>query len=293
MASNYSINDYDEKDDELDADFYQKRDASMEYTPDDSESFEYDAQQAQLQWGALDFGELITEVINQLEGGKKKGFSKSKRVVDAEQISALSKYILQRLPVELDKAKEIIAQEQTIINRAKLEADEKQEIADRYIQAANKSISEKKAEAVEIENKANATKDAIIADAGKAAEQIIVDAQEEAERRVEINAITVQAKERATEILQLAEETANTMKFQASKEASDLLTKTKSDCDNQRATAANAMRHANMVLSQSLDEFVTFSLNKAETVRRFSRDIGTVMTNLADNTDANVNYIEE
>ncbi|MFI3141891.1 MAG: hypothetical protein R3Y27_06240 [Clostridia bacterium] len=289
MASNYNITDID---DEF-VDNFNHSDDEHDFVQDDSESYDYDPQEAQLKWGALDFGELVTEVINQLESGKKKGFSKSKKVVDAEQISSLSKYILQRLPIELDKAREIIAQEQAIINRAQLEADEKQEIADRYIQAANKSISEKKAEAVEIENKANATKDAIIADAGKAAEQIIVDAQEEAERRVEINAITVQAKERATEILQLAEETANTMKFQASKEASDLLTKTKSDCDNQRATAANAMRHANMVLSQSLDEFVTFSLNKAETVRRFSRDIGTVMTNLADNTDANVNYIEE
>ncbi len=289
MASNYNITDMD---DEF-VDNFNHTDGMQEYVQDDSESYDYDPQEAQLKWGSLDFGELVTEVINQLESGKKKGFSKSKKVVDAEQISALSKYILQRLPIELDKAREIISQEQAIIKRAQLEADEKQEIADRYIQAANKSISEKKTEAVEIENKANATKDAIIADAGKAAEQIIADAQEEAERRVEINAITVQSKERATEILQLAEETANTMKFQASKEASDLLTKTKSDCDNQRATAANAMRHANMVLSQSLDEFVTFSLNKAETVRRFSRDIGTVMTNLADNTDANVNYIEE
>lgn len=275
--------------DEFNENFAQNND----FVEDDTEMFDYDSNQANLKWGALDFAQLVTEVVNQLEGGKKKGFSKTKRVVDADQISSLARYVLERFPVEFDHAKEIIAQQDNIIARAQAEAAEKHEIADRYINTANKTISEKKNEAIAIEENALATRDAIIQDAGAAAEQIISDAQKEAERRVEIDIITMQAKERATEIIAAANETAQTINFRASKEASEHLARTRCDCDNQRATAANAMRHANMVLSQSLDEFISFSLNKAETLRGFSRDVGTVMTNLADNIDADVNYIEE
>lgn len=266
----------------------------VEFVQEDlDEEFEYDPIQAAAKWACEEFDVLVLEVVKELEAGKKKGFSKTKRVVEAEQISSLCQYILDRYPAELSKAKEIIKNEHEIVARAQVEADEKQELADRYILSANKTIADKKAESIEIETKANETKEAIIQEAGLAAEQIIADAQREAERRVEIDVITMHAKERASEIIAAANETAQTIKFRASKESSDLLARTHAECDNQRATAANAMRHANMVLSQSLDEFISFSLGKAETLRGFSRDVGTVMTNLADNIDADVNYIEE
>ncbi|MBQ8028404.1 MAG: hypothetical protein IJ262_03230 [Clostridia bacterium] len=163
-------------------------DDDEEVYEDVSEFGEYTDEEMSERWGNLSFEDLVFELENILAASKKYFFSKTKRVINAEEMTNLAKHITAKLPGEISEAKDIIATREKIITGARREADAIRKDADTYrTNTVNDADAQKKqiiagaqAQAKqmvsehEITRLANAEREKIIADA-KARGRAIVD----------------------------------------------------------------------------------------------------------------------
>lgn len=143
---------------------------------DDSEFEKYSQEEMTDKWGNMSFGELIAEFDRIVSSSKKFFFSKKKRVVDGQEISNLVDVVKEQLPGEIQKAKDIISAKDDIIENAKRSADSIRSSADEYSQATTKTANDR-------------------------ANQIIANAQKEAEELVASHSITQQARAKGEQIV--------------------------------------------------------------------------------------------
>ncbi len=200
---------------------------SEEEFSDLSEFAAFDAGSAESRWGSLDFEELINELENYVATSKRYlFFSKTKRVVNGEEMTHLMQYILNKMPDEFARAKGIIEQRDTIINNARQEEKSIVDSAKNYYQSTTQS----------------ATDDA---------DKIIKRAQEQAEEMVAAHSITQAARVRAEEIRENCQ-----------REMAAFVAKTQEDCENHKRQA----REWATQISQGSYNFVCDALSKYQNI---------------------------
>ena len=99
--------------------------ASDEAQYDEYEEIEefgaYDEADAMAKWGEMDFEQLVAELEDMVARAKKFIFSKKKRIVDGEEMSHLSQYILDKFPGEISAANDVLARKEKILTDANAE----------------------------------------------------------------------------------------------------------------------------------------------------------------------------
>ena len=110
---------------------------------DISEFAAFDAGDAESRWGQLDFTELVNELENYIATSKRYlFFSRKKRVINGEEVTHLMQYIQNKFPSEVTKAKNIIADRDSILANARQEEKEIVESAQNYYKTTTQSATE-------------------------------------------------------------------------------------------------------------------------------------------------------
>ncbi len=131
----------------------------------------------------------IVEVIEQLEGvigsaTRVPGLGK-RVVVDSERLTGVVAALQSSIPADIQEAKEILRQKESLLNQSQLEAKRIKEAAEREAQSvtsAAKQEQESKVEETEIVKEAHAKAQEVNQDALQESQQIIQDAQRRAYR---------------------------------------------------------------------------------------------------------------
>lgn len=165
------------------------------FQDDEEEDFEevaefrgYSEEEIQSKWGNFTFEDLVFELENILGTSKKFFFSKKKRVVDAEEMTNLTKLVAEKLPGEIVQARNIISSRDSIISSARREADSVKADADSYHQ---RTIDSAKAQAAAIIEDARAKAAQMVSEheitrqAKEQGAQIVADAKQEARNIIE------------------------------------------------------------------------------------------------------------
>ena len=173
---------------------------------------DYNAADAEARWGNMDFDQLVVEMESLVSRGKRFFFSKTKRIVNGQDIAMLAEYIQSRFPDEVVAANDIIARETTIINDATAKS--------------NSIISTARKQETEISNSAKTYYAETIKKAQEDAATIIARANAQAEEMVLEHNITRLARERAEQI-----------KAQTEQETQAMIAKATSDCEEIKAQA--------------------------------------------------------
>jgi len=201
--------------------------AEQEDYADISEFAAFDAGDAESKWGQLDFTELVNELENYIATSKRYlFFSRKKRVINGEEVTHLMQYIQNKFPAEVTKAKNIIADRDSILANARQEEKEIVESAQNYYKTTT----------------ASATEDA---------DKIIKHAQEQAEEMVMAHSITQAARVRAEEIMQKCQNDMNA-----------LIAKTNTDCEAHKQQA----REWAFGVSKGSYDFVSDALGKYQSI---------------------------
>ncbi len=194
---------------------------------DISEFAAFDPGDAESKWGQLDFTELVNELENYIATSKRYlFFSKKKRVINGEEVTHLMQYIQNKFPAEVTKAKNIIADRDSILANARQEEKEIVESAQNYYKTTT----------------ASATEDA---------DKIIKHAQEQAEEMVMAHSITQAARVRAEEIM-----------TQCQNDMNALIAKTNEDCEAHKQQA----REWAFGVSKGSYDFVSDALGKYQSI---------------------------
>lgn len=212
---------------------------------DDSVFEKYSEEEIRDKWGDMSFDDLLGELERIVTLSKKYlFFSKTKRVVNGQEMTNLIELILEKLPGEMQNARDIISSRDSIINSAQQEANAIKTRADQY----------------------NAS---TIETANRNAASIVDGAKKKAEDMVSVHAITQQARAKAEEIIESANNAAYAHKAE-----------TKKVCDEHIATtmrwAQEAMQgsneYANSLLSSVRGVMMKNVSEVDDIARRYAAD---------------------
>ena len=79
---------------------------------------DYSEADAEARWGSMDFDQLVVEMESIISRSKRYFFSRTKKVVNGEDLKQLAQYIQKKLPTEIIAAKEIMTNQVAIIDEA-------------------------------------------------------------------------------------------------------------------------------------------------------------------------------
>jgi hypothetical protein len=175
--------------------------------------------------------QVIEKIDEIIQGGKRIPLSKSLVIVDAGEINDLLGQLRLGFPRTVKEAKQIIAQQDQILDDAHTAATQSKESANKYYLDAKESAdrygSEKRTEAdkYDRELRALANQDAnnLIADAQTRAEQIMLDAQKRQSDMVNENEIVRRANAFAMEIRDTAQKESDRVYSQACMQSDKIL----------------------------------------------------------------------
>ena len=175
--------------------------------------------------------QVIEKIDEIIQGGKRIPLSKSLVIVDAGEINDLLGQLRLGFPRTVKEAKQIIAQQDQILDDAHTVATQSKESANKYYLDAKESAdrygSEKRTEAdkYDRELRALANQDAnnLIADAQTRAEQIMLDAQKRQSDMVNENEIVRRANAFAMEIRDTAQKESDRVYSQACMQSDKIL----------------------------------------------------------------------
>ena len=176
--------------------------------------------------------QLISEIEEYIDSCKSQALSKSKIIVNKEEMEELLVELRMRIPDEITKYQKIISQQQTILNDARSQSDA--------------MLSEAKAQA-----------DAMIAQATEQANSMVSQASEEA------NSMVAQANEQTTEmineheIMQRAYAEANSIIEQANAQAQQIVDNAVTEANNIRQGSVqytdDMLRSLQTILNHTMD----------------------------------------
>lgn len=227
MAFNYE----EEEEERIDFNGFPDDDEDDEEYEDVTEFGRYDEEELATRWGSLDFEGLLLELESIVANAKKYlFFSKRKRVIDGEEMMNLANLIQDKLPGEITEAKQVINNRNDIVANAKRNAEA-------------------------INNAANEYSANVTSDAKARADQIVANAQKQAEEMVASHNITQQARVAAEQII-----------AEAKAKSDDLWAKTNAGCEEY---IAKVMGWANNGMEGS-NEYVVGILNASKKMFRDS-----------------------
>lgn len=190
---------------------------------DPSEFNQYTEEETMTRWGNHTFEDLVFELQNILGASKKYFFSKKKRIIDAEEMDNLLRFITEKLPGEISQAREIIQNRDAMLAQARSEASAIRNDADNYRKTT--------------ESNANAKAAGIVKNAKDRAEQLVADHQ-----------ITKSAEKRADEIITSANQKSNDIVQKTRKDTQDYINSVNKKCEkNLKDVYAYANAVANKV----------------------------------------------
>ena len=212
---------------------------------DASEFGNYNPEEADAKWGAMDFDQLVVEMESIISRSKKYFFSKKKRVVNGEDLAQLAQHIQNKLPSEIIAAKDIITRQVAIIDDAN---NQKAAI----LAAAHQ-------EETDTVNRAKEYYSKTVKKAQDDAAGIVTRANEQATAMVQESNIYKLAKEEEARIKQEAEQY-----------AVELLEKTKRECEELRAQAKayaiSVTEGAHNFITNSLAGYQRIAMSNLDTI---------------------------
>lgn len=211
---------------------------------DASEFGNYNPEEADAKWGEMDFDQLVVEMESIISRSKRYFFSKTKRVVNGEDLTHLAQHIQNKLPSEIIAAKDIITRQVAIIDDAN-----------------NQKAS--------ILSAAHQEEDEIVTRAKKYYSDTVKKAQEDAA------GIVARANEQATAMVQesniykLANEEAARIKKETEEQVQALLAQVAKECEEQRQQAKNYA----ISLTEGAHNFITNGLAGYQKVAMSNLDL--------------------
>ncbi len=224
----------------------------------------YNAEEAEEKWKDKDFEELVGEMSYLVSSGKKYlFFSKTKRVVNGQEIDLLSQYIQDKFPEEIVKANDIISREADIIASATAKADS-------TVAEAERLMADTKARADAFYNDA-------VNKANAAAQEIIAKAQAQAHEMVQEHTITRMAREESDRIKAETDRTTKEMIAQATAECNTLR-------EQAKAYAVAIVQSAYAFIKKGLAGYQNVAASNLDTINKvfgqFQEDYSTQVKNL-------------
>ena len=226
-----------------------------QYDEEDDDQYEvvgefgpYNIEDAEEKWKDKEFEELVSEMAYLVASGKKYlFFSKTKRVVNGQEIDLLSQYIQDKFPEELVKANEIIARENSIITEATSVADATKAEADSY--------------RVSVKANADALYNETINKAKAEAAAIIAAAQAQANDMVQEHSITRMARDEAERI-----------RIETDKQTQEMISRTTAECESlmekARGYAVAIVQSAYAFIKKNLINYQNVAANNLDTVTK-------------------------
>jgi uncharacterized protein YeaO (DUF488 family) len=212
---------------------------------DASEFGNYNPEEADAKWGEMDFDQLVVEMESIVSRSKRYFFSKTKRVVNGEDLAQLAQHIQNKLPSEIIAAKDIITRQVAIID-------------DANTQKAN-IIAGARQEEADTVNRAKEYYSKTVKKAQDDAAGIVARANEQATAMVHESNIYKLAKEEEARIHQEAEQYAH-----------ELLEKTKQECEELRAQAKayaiSVTEGAHNFITNSLAGYQRIAMSNLDTI---------------------------
>ena len=224
----------------------------------------YDAEAAEEKWKDKTFEELVDEMSYLVSSGKKYlFFSKTKRVVNGQEIDLLAKYIEEKFPEEFVIATDILSREEKIISDATAKAES-------TIAEAERIMADTKVNSEAYYNDA-------VAKAKAEAEAIIQRAQATAHEMVQEHSITRMAREESERIKAETDKTTKQMIAQATTECETLR-------EQAKAYAVAIVQSAYAFIKKGLVGYQSVAAQNIDTIKRvygqFEEDFAVQTKNL-------------
>lgn len=224
---------------------YEEEYEEYEEYEDASEFGNYNPEEADARWGAMDFDQLVVEMESIVSRSKRYFFSKKKRIVNGEDLTHLAQHIQNKLPSEIIAAKDIITRQVSIIDDAN---NQKAEI----LAAAHQ-------EEAETVNRAKEYYSTTIKKAQDDAAGIIARANEQATAMVHESNIYKLAKEEEAKIKQETEAHVQAVLEQTRRECEELRAQAK-------AYAISVTEGAHNFITNSLAGYQRIAMSNLDTI---------------------------
>ena len=212
---------------------------------DASEFGNYNPEEADAKWGEMDFDQLVVEMESIISRSKRYFFSKTKRVVNGEDLAQLAQHIQNKLPSEIIAAKDIITRQVSIIDDAN---NQKAAILAAAHQEENETV-----------NRAKEYYSKTVKKGQDDAAGIVARATEQATNMVHESNIYKLAKEEEARILQEAEQAAQELRERTRRECDEL-------CQQAKAYAIRITEGAHNFVTNSLAGYQKIAMSNLDTI---------------------------